>query len=54
MIKQREREREQARQSNKKYIVFILFSVTDEMALAVILPLLPLLWGEVKYYLGSK
>ena len=54
MIKQRERERQQARQSNKKYIVFILFSLTDEMALAVILPLLLLLWAEVKYYVGGK
>lgn len=42
------------RRSNKKYIVFILFSLTDEMALAVILPLLLPLLGEVMYYLGGK
>ena len=50
----RDREREVASVSNKKYIAFILFSLTDEMALDVILLLLPLLWGEVKYYLGGK
>lgn len=44
VIKQGEGERERAGRSNKKYIVFILFSLTDETALAVILPLLPLLW----------
>lgn len=54
MIKRREGEREEARQGNKKYIVFILFSLTDEMALAVILLLLPLLWAEVKYYFEGK
>lgn len=54
VIKQGERERERPKQSNKKYIVFILFSLTDEMALAVILLLFPMLWGEVKYYLGGK
>lgn len=54
VIKQEGRERERVKQSNKKYIVFILFSLTDEMALAVISLLLPLLWGEVKYYLGGK
>ena len=54
VIKQREGERERAKQSNKKYIVFILFSLTDEMALAAVLLLFPLLWAEVKYYLGGK
>lgn len=43
VLKQRKREQEQVRQSNKKYIVFILFSLTDEMALSVILRLLLLL-----------
>lgn len=36
VIKQRERERARARQSNRKYIAFILFSLTDETALSVI------------------
>lgn len=42
------------KQSNKKYIARILFSLSDKMALAVALSMLPLLWGEVKYYLGGK
>lgn len=52
VIKDRERKWQRARPSNKEHIVFMLFSLTDEMALAVILPLLQLLWGVVKYYLG--
>lgn len=42
------------KESNKKYIASILFSLTDKTTLAVALSLLPLLWGEVKYYLGGK
>lgn len=51
----RRNEREsKGRQSNKKYIVFILFSLTDETTLDVILQLLLLLWGELNDYLGGK
>lgn len=42
------------RRSNKKYIAFILFSLTDETALLLILSLLQLLQAEVKDYLGGK